>query len=639
MFALTPMAVAAADIEAGTPTPSVVPGNASSGYTNAQSDPANAALPHPAGSTLAQSTIIGYGGHEWVVIGWDGNGVASSADTATLLLSNTDGNKPNTFLYSNQGANTYNGSELQDKISGFYNSDTIGFPSKEKSFVLPRSLEGGSGVFSSQNTANNIGLESLSTVAGSIDNASQYTGSYYCVDDTSTFDWYAYDAYRKGLTGTYAYSGTYHPDRVAGTAPSSAQALWPLSNAEVSVLDPSIREYTGLWWLRSPGSSNTTSVGTSGTVYVDGPHRINPCSIRPAFNLNLSSVIFTSAASGGKPATVGSNLSAVQTPSGKLKFTFEDAALSLSANQASRTAKSGDTVSIPYTGAVTGAGKYVSAVIVDGTDTKFYGKLVDLTSGSSASGTVTFTVPAVANLPDGNYTLRLFYEEIGGENYSDFASTPVDIPLTVKNSITVDKTALQNALELADTINWGGVNTTTAWTNFTNEKTIALAVFNNPSVTQLEVDNATAALNATILALKHADNSKYFEKNIRKHTIGSTNNLVHIIAHDWALQTGVVKVDGNTLTLDKDYTSAEGSTKTTLLASYLDTLTPGTHTLTVEFSSGTANISDTFEIGNNNGSPKTSDDMNLTLLIMLCGGALLALTLLMILRRKTKAQD
>jgi hypothetical protein len=74
------------------------------------------------------------------------------------------------------------------------------------------------------------------------------------------------------------------------------------------------------------------------------------------------------------------------------------------------------------------------------------------------------------------------------------------------------------------------------------------------------------------------------QNGVSTHTTDSTGSLVHVIAHDLALHTGIVKVDGNTLTPNNDYTSAEGSTKTTLLASYLDTLSVGTHTLTVEFS-------------------------------------------------------
>jgi hypothetical protein len=246
----------------------------------------------------------------------------------------------------------------------------------------------------------------------------------------------------------------------------------------------------------------------------------------------------------------------------------------------------------------------------------------------------------------------------------------------------VDKSALYAAMTTAGGIHYGGVNTTAAWTDFVNAVNTATTVYGNVAATQTEVNNATAALNTAIAALKYADNSKYFLNGIRIHRIGSTDNLVYIIAHDMALHTGAVKVDGKALTLGTDYTSAAGSTRTTLLASYLDTLSVGTHTLTVEYANGTANISDTFEVlaaddndndgndnndnnyndnntnnddatdntgnsnnnnsnnnnNNNSGSSKTGDDMDFALLIALCGGALALLTLLIALRRRAIRQ-
>jgi hypothetical protein len=152
------------------------------------------------------------------------------------------------------------------------------------------------------------------------------------------------------------------------------------------------------------------------------------------------------------------------------------------------------------------------------------------------------------------------------------------------------------------------------------------------------VNDATNALNAAVAALKHTDNGKRFENSSGKHQIGSADNLVHIIAHDYALHTGVVRVDGNTITLGLHYTSAAGSTRTTLLASYLNTLAPGTHSLTVEYANGTANISDSFDILAAGGSPRTGDDTNFALPIALCVGGLAVLTLSIASRRKTNRQ-
>jgi hypothetical protein len=298
------------------------------------------------------------------------------------------------------------------------------------------------------------------------------------------------------------------------------------------------------------------------------------------------------------------------------------------------------------------------------------------TKGALSGSGTTWTIALTSVTTQGNVSVS-----VADFGTFDVTTAAQSVAVYKDTRTTVDKSALYAALKLARTINHGGVNTTAAWTNFVNAVSNASTVYGNASATQTEVDNATEVLNAAILALKHTDNSKYFEKGVRKHKVGSKDNLVHVIIHDWALHTGVVKVDGNTLTLGTDYTSVTGSTRTTLLASYLDTLSLGTHTLTVEYSDGIDNISDSFvivaaEVGdgdnnkgdgdnngdgnNNNGSiddnnsgnntnsggdnnsssegdsPRTGDDMNFALLITLCGGALLVLSLLMICQRKLK---
>ena len=186
------------------------------------------------------------------------------------------------------------------------------------------------------------------------------------------------------------------------------------------------------WWLRSPGGGILYAVvaGPNGYVNTTGSSVSNPHAIRPAFNLNLSSVLFTSAAAGGKSsATIGDGFVGASVPTGAVKFTVLDSGLTLTvdvAQQDERTVKAGDTVSIAYSGAQTGANKYVSCVIENSGSILFYGKLAD-----TVSGTASFTVPPVSALPGGTYTIKLFNEECNGDNLTDFASTPISIPLTV----------------------------------------------------------------------------------------------------------------------------------------------------------------------------------------------------------------
>ncbi|MDR0854676.1 MAG: leucine-rich repeat protein [Clostridiales Family XIII bacterium] len=410
------------------PNPLVVAGSPAAdgkGYTDAVDYPDDGSKPHPAGPNLGDSTIVNFAGHEWIVIGWDGNGVAAAADTATLLLSNATEES----IFSDKSSE-YNESTLQTSINSFYTA----FPEKEKAttIVKPRTLSGDSGnsriVESTGALGNTNSLSSVRVGEGSND---KYVDQHTGVSENATFDWYAYDVYRKAN----GYNGTFNPDNVAGVGNVANQALWPLSLAEASLLDPSIRANANYWWLRSPGVSGTYVASVRSTGRVDSTSPIINSSniyVRPAFNLNLESVVLTSAVTGGKSA-LGDGLTLTETPSGKLKFTFkDDTNLHLAVSAASRIVKSGETVNIDYTVAETGPDRYVSAVIVDKIgNTIFYGKLVDLSSAGS-KGTATFTVPTA--LGEDDYTLRIFNEEIGGDTFSDFASTPVDIPMTVNNS-------------------------------------------------------------------------------------------------------------------------------------------------------------------------------------------------------------
>ena len=324
----------------------------------------------------ASPTIVGFGGKQWAVIGHNLSGVASTSGTLTLLLAYDQSYR----AFSSSASNEYSGSTLQTEM----NTAHSGLLAEEQGLVAVRNLTGGSGNY--------------------------------------------------GSLG-------YNDDNIAGTPVSNA-GFWPLSVNEANLVNGTLREFTSSWWLRSPGDLNhfAAYVIHSGSVSDSGSNVSMPFGVRPAFNLNLSDVLFTSAASGAnvKPPTVSAALTAATTTSGAVKFTVENPFLSLSSTVTTvGTVAAGDTVSIPYTGATTGANKYVSCVIVDGGyDVLFYGKLMDCVS-SNANGTAGFIVPTKGDMPDGSYTIRLFNEECNGNNETDFAGTPVDIPMTVVNLPTV----------------------------------------------------------------------------------------------------------------------------------------------------------------------------------------------------------
>ena len=111
-------------------------------------------------------------------------------------------------------------------------------------------------------------------------------------------------------------SGSYdgeNTDCVAGGQVDNA-VFWPLSTAEAFAVNNDLRALepahpnwvTTAWWLRSPGSNkyHLAVVTSDGSVQYSG-HTIlifnNHRTVRPAFKLNMNSVLFASAAVGGKP--------------------------------------------------------------------------------------------------------------------------------------------------------------------------------------------------------------------------------------------------------------------------------------------------------------------------------------------------
>jgi hypothetical protein len=252
----------------------------------------------------------------------------------------------------------------------------------------------------------------------------------------------------QGLTATRTLMADPYNDRVPysdGIRGDEVDAkFWPLSAAETyGLFSNTVRTFNNAkWWTRSPGDGNglATNVNDIGQLLLQGygVGQGAASGVRPAFRINLTSVLFTSAAAGGKTGAVGAALSSAQPVGDGIKFTAIDtdtSNLNLSvADTSARSAISGGTVQIDYTGAVTGAGKYVSAVILNsGGEALYYGKLKDC-AAQNASGTAGFTVPAAGDLPESDYTIKLFNEQINADNCTDFASTPIVIPLTIDNT-------------------------------------------------------------------------------------------------------------------------------------------------------------------------------------------------------------
>ena len=236
-------------------------------------------------------------------------------------------------------------------------------------------------------------------------------------------------------------SGSYNgenTDCVAGGQVDNA-VFWPLStkeaiavNNDLRALDPAHPNWvTSSWYLRSPGSKTfyVAIVSSDGSVQYSGVSirkKNNHRTVRPAFNLNLNSVLFASAAVGGKP---DGGLTAVPEYSrNEWKLTLLDSSRSFAVMEKTADAAPDDTVTLNYKGATTGINEYISAIIADSSGAQYYGRVAQPTA---ESGTVEIKIPS--DLAPGSYTLKVFSEQYNGDYNTDYASNFTDIALTVEN--------------------------------------------------------------------------------------------------------------------------------------------------------------------------------------------------------------
>ena len=303
----------------------------------------------------------------WRVIGYNGNGVASAQGDMTLLAAGNMG----LVQFSTNGTNTYADSNLKAAIDALAEKLT----EEETAAVNKRTLVSGS--YNGENT-----------------------------------------------------------DCVSGAQVDNA-VFWPLSTAEANMVSNDIRALSTenptwamyRWWLRSPGSYDDDAAVVYGFGYVDynGSIVIREFGVRPAFHLDLNSVLFTSAAVGGKDSGAMGTLAAVSDYTGnEWKLTLLDETRNFAVTEKTASGKPGDTITLNYSGAATGTNEYISVIIADDSGAQYYGRVAQPTE---ADGTAEVTIPA--GLAYGTYTLYAFSEQYNGDYKTDYASAFAEVSLTV----------------------------------------------------------------------------------------------------------------------------------------------------------------------------------------------------------------
>ena len=300
----------------------------------------------------------------WRVIGYDGSGVASSHGDITMLAANNMG------LSKFGASNAYADSALKEAIDALADKLTA----KETDAVEKRTLA--SGNYDGENT-----------------------------------------------------------DGVAGPAVSNA-VFWPLSSKEANAVNNDLRvvdpEHPGwassYWWLRSPDEDDSTAyvAGRGEVRYYGGYSTSKEFGVRPAFDLNLDSVLFASAAVGGKP---DGGLTEVSKYSGnEWKLTLLDSRRNFAVTEKTVSAAPDDTVTLNYKGATTGKNEYISVILADNNGAQYYGRVAQPTA---ESGTVEIKIPS--DIAPGDYTMKVFSEQYNGDCKTDLASAFADVTLTVES--------------------------------------------------------------------------------------------------------------------------------------------------------------------------------------------------------------
>ena len=236
-------------------------------------------------------------------------------------------------------------------------------------------------------------------------------------------------------------SGSYdgeNTDCVAGGQVDNA-VFWPLSTAEAFAVNNDLRALepahpnwvTTAWWLRSPGSDkyHLAVVSSDGSVQYSG-HTIlifnNHRTVRPAFKLNMNSVLFASAAVGGKP---DGGLTPIPEYSGnEWKLTLLDSRRNFAVTEKTVSAAPDDTVTLNYKGATTGKNEYISVILADNNGAQYYGRVAQPTA---KRGTVEIKIPS--DIAPGDYTMKVFNEQYNGDCKTDLASAFADVTLTVES--------------------------------------------------------------------------------------------------------------------------------------------------------------------------------------------------------------
>ena len=206
-----------------------------------------------------------------------------------------------------------------------------------------------------------------------------------------------------------------------------AQKLWAFSQEDSIYLYRNSCKYAAQWWTRS---SNEVYGYGSWTIHPDGRSgsALNvdyDAAVRPAMELDLSSILFISAAEHGKVADLTTPIAEYAGDEWKLPLHDSD--------RDDFTAKTvlvnGSVLEVEYKNAKVGDNEYISAVIkdADGSISR-YTRVVQL--DGTTNGTRGRAAIALTDIDMTGKTLCVFNEQFNGDHKTDYAGALREVKLT-----------------------------------------------------------------------------------------------------------------------------------------------------------------------------------------------------------------
>ncbi|MBR5426998.1 MAG: hypothetical protein IK118_01510 [Clostridia bacterium] len=249
---------------------------------------------------------------------------------------------------------------------------------------------------------------------------------------TKTDEPFEYDPSADNVSDSYTFPIRFDASALEGEyvfflSPEEAVTYFP----ERESINGRVAAYNGVpwvWWLRTPVITGAYDfyigfVKQSGEIDRTEVRSNIAAGARPAMNLDPDRILMWSAASDGKPQSADGKLAALSRDTSEWKLTLLDESLSLTVDKTG-IVKDGNTLTVPFSGATTGEGCYVSAAVKDDDGNVLcYAKAADLSSASE--GVVTLDVSNV-----GDDHLYLFCERASADYVSDYGSAMQEIPLS-----------------------------------------------------------------------------------------------------------------------------------------------------------------------------------------------------------------